>query len=231
MRFGRHFLAARENALRQWRALGNFQFDELETFEHHRILKPLTVGLLVSGRSGMLVETAVGRMRSRAGASEESHRRREDFERREGRRPHESRAVVRSCLRRLGSGGEWLLVTDKKASYAREMAGRGPHRAVSGWGSKGKKSPLFGVNHMAAKLRYGLSRLIRRSWCVSKRRGRLALHLAIYWGWHNGWRWRTNKVKKTPGMEEGLWGRRLTPGELLGWRQDWGVLSRRLDAA
>src|SRR5262245_54488864 len=93
VRFGRHCLDARENVLVEWKPKGNFQFDEIETFEHHRTLMPLTVGLLVSGESGFLVDTAVGRMRSRAGASEKSRKRREVFELRAGRRPNESRAV------------------------------------------------------------------------------------------------------------------------------------------
>ena len=238
VRFGRHFLQARENVLRGWEPRGNFQFDEIETFEHHRTLMPLTVGLLVAGGSGFLVETAVGRMRSRGSSSEKSRERRRAFEEKEGRRPNESREVVRRCLGRLAKAAGWELVTDRKPLYGRVLRGlfegRGPggvHWAVTSRGAKGPRSPLFGVNHMAAKVRYGMSRLIRRSWCASKKRERLALHLAIYWAWHNGWMWKTNKVRRTPGMEEGMWGRRLRLGELLGWRQDWGALSRRLDAA
>ena len=237
VRFGRHSLQARENVLSDWRPRGNYQFDEIETFEHHRTLMPLTVGLLVSGSTGMLVDTSVGRMRSRASGSEGSRKRRAAFEERKGRRPNESRAVVRACLGRLEKGGPWELVTDKKSLYGsvvKEILARhsvsGVHWTVSGRGSKGKRSPLFGVNHMAAKVRYGASRLIRRTWCASKKRERLAMHLAIYWMWHNAWRWRTNRVKRTPGMEEGLWSRRLSLRELLGWRQDWGARSRRLDA-
>src|SRR5213594_1743589 len=79
-RFGAHFLRARENALRDWKPRGNFQFDEIETFEEHRTLRPLTVGLLVAGGSGFLVDTAVGRMRSRGNASKESRERRRAFE-------------------------------------------------------------------------------------------------------------------------------------------------------
>ncbi|MCI0372753.1 MAG: hypothetical protein L0214_15580, partial [candidate division NC10 bacterium] len=236
VRFGLHCLDARENVLADWKPRGNYQFDEIETFEQHRTLMPLTAGLLVSGSTGFLVDTAVGRMRSRASGSEESRKRRDAFEEREGRRPNESRAVVRACLGRLGEGGPWELVTDRKPLYGRvvkELLARrsvsGVHWTVSGRGSKGRKSPLFGVNHMAAKVRYGASRLIRRSWCASKKRERLRMHLAIYWMWHNAWRWKTNKVRRTPGMEEGLWSRRLSLREILGYRQDWGALSRRLD--
>jgi transposase-like protein len=234
---GTHCLDARENVLADWKPKGNFQFDEIETFEHHRTLKPLTVGLLVAGGSGFLVDTAVGQMRSRASGSEKSRKRREIFELRAGRRPNESRAVVRACLGRLEEGGPWGLVTDKKPLYGPVVAdllrkdSSRVHWTVSGRGSKGPSSPLFGVNHMAAKVRYGMARLIRRTWSASKKRERLRMHLAIYWMWHNAWRWRTNKVNVTPGMEEGLWTRRLSLRELLGWRQDWGKLSRRLDAA
>src|SRR5262249_62136996 len=93
-RLGLHFLLARENALRGFEPRGNFQFDEIETFEGDRRLCPLTVGLLVSGSSGLLVTSGVGRMRSRAGASAKSKERRARYEAREGRRPNESRRVV-----------------------------------------------------------------------------------------------------------------------------------------
>ena len=199
-------------------------------------MKPLTVGLLVSGSSGFIVDTSVGRLRSRAGASRQSKERRRLFEEREGRRPYESPRVVREGLGRLEGGRGIVLVTDKKALYARVVRevfreGQIEHRVVSGRGSKGPWSELFWANHTAAKVRYGMSRLIRRSWCGSKSRRHLAWHLASFTMWHNGSRWRTNRSKRTPAMEEGLFRRRLTPEELFGWRQDWGARSRRLDAA
>src|SRR5262245_66287204 len=94
VRIGQHCLDARENVLSGWQPRGNYQFDEIETFEHHRTLMPLTVGLLVSGSTGFLVDTAVGRMRSRTSNSEKSRKRREIFETTEGPLPNERPQVV-----------------------------------------------------------------------------------------------------------------------------------------
>src|SRR5262245_18275172 len=43
IRFGSHCLDAKENVLAGWKPRGNFQFDEIETFEHHRTIKPVTM--------------------------------------------------------------------------------------------------------------------------------------------------------------------------------------------
>src|SRR5262245_60638007 len=43
IRFGTHCLHAKENVLAGWKPRGNFQFDEIETFEHHRTIKPVTM--------------------------------------------------------------------------------------------------------------------------------------------------------------------------------------------
>ena len=45
--------------------------------------------------------------------------------------------------------------------------------------------PLFWVNHTAAMLRANVNRLIRRTWCTTKRADRLADHLALYVHFHN----------------------------------------------
>ena len=234
VRFGLHLHLARLNALRGWRPQGRFQFDEMESFEHHRILKPLTAGVLVEGGSGFLVDSAVGTLRSRAGKSEASRRRREHFERRWGRRRSESGRVVVRCLKRL-RGARWgtELWTDLKGTYAvyarRNLPGV-VHMRVSGKLPKGPDHPLFWVNHTQAKTRDGMSRLRRRTWCTTKKGRNLGYHFSIYAGWHNYVRWRTNRTRRTPAMVLGVAGRRLRVEELFAWRQDWGRYARRLGA-
>ena len=45
--------------------------------------------------------------------------------------------------------------------------------------------PLFALNHTAAMFRANVNRLIRRTWCTTKKRERLADHLTLYMAHHN----------------------------------------------
>lgn len=45
--------------------------------------------------------------------------------------------------------------------------------------------PLFSINHTLAMLRANMNRLIRRTWCTSKRIDRLVDHLTLYADYHN----------------------------------------------
>ena len=65
---------------------------------------------------------------------------------------------------------------------------KGNVAAVTGQGElkKRKRDPLFYINHTLAMLRANINRLIRKTWCTTKRPDRLADHLAIYMSYHNG---------------------------------------------
>ena len=219
-RVGRHCLRLLHNLERRAPPPPRAQMDEIETFERHRVLRPLTVGLLVDAESHYVMAFAVGRMRSRGSSSPGSRRRREVFEALHGRRPSESGKVVRSCLRRL-RGGRVQLLTDRKPLYATAVAALFPggeveHVTISGKLPKGPANPLFVVNHAAAMARYGMSRLIRRTWCTTKDRRRLRLHGAMWSVWGNCWRWRSNGERVTPAMARGIVPRRLRMEELFG---------------
>jgi hypothetical protein len=47
------------------------------------------------------------------------------------------------------------------------------------------RDPLFAVNHTAAMIRDHVSRLVRKTWCTTKKRARLRGHLLLYAVWHN----------------------------------------------
>jgi hypothetical protein len=59
--------------------------------------------------------------------------------------------------------------------------------SVAGQGEMkmGGYDPLFALNHTAAMLRANINRLIRRTWCTTKRPDRLKCHIAMYVYWHN----------------------------------------------
>jgi hypothetical protein len=228
-RMGLHFERTKRNERRGWSPQGEFQFDELETFEHHRVLRPVTLGVLVHAASGFLVETAAGTLRARGGTSEKSRERRRRYEERYGRRRNESRRVTEACLGVLRGSPGAIVVTDAKPLYRTVLQPIAELRHERVWGRpKGPGSALFWVNHTMAKMRDGMSRLRRRSWCASKKREKLERHAAIWGAVHNYWRWRTNWERRTPAMGMGVARRRLRLEELYGWRQDWGTLSRRL---
>ena len=45
--------------------------------------------------------------------------------------------------------------------------------------------PIFSLNHTCAMLRANICRLIRKTWCTTKKRERLVDHIAIYTYLHN----------------------------------------------
>jgi hypothetical protein len=232
VRFGRHAARLHGRLLAWFAARGRVQLDELETYEHHRILKPLTVAVLLHEGSWFLIDQAVGLLRSRASASARSKARRARFEAEEGRRRNGSREVVRRVLTTLRNscargGPRPTLVSDEKGSYVgavRDLFGvRGlRHERVSGELPRTTWNPLFGINHMEAMLRYGMSRLIRDTFCGSKKGSHLAHHLALHRVWWNCWRWQTNRSRRTPAMAAGVLGRRLEMEELFGWSEAFG---------
>ena len=81
-------------------------------------------------------------------------------------------------------------------------------------------NPLFPINHTNARLRHFLSRLRRRSWCVSKRREALAGHLDIAALWIDYARGITNRTATTPAQALGIAPRPYTLEQLLFWRQE-----------
>jgi hypothetical protein len=59
--------------------------------------------------------------------------------------------------------------------------------SVAGQGEMkmGAFDPLFSLNHTAAMLRANINRLIRKTWCTTKRPDRLRCHIGMYVYWHN----------------------------------------------
>jgi hypothetical protein len=72
----------------------------------------------------------------------------------------------------------------RNATHHRHAGGRG---CVTGQGElkKLRFDPLFSLNHTCAMLRANISRLFRRTWCTTKKKERLAQHIAVYMDFHN----------------------------------------------
>ena len=119
------------------------------------------------------------------------------------------------------------LNTDCKTTYpgfaAEAFAGLSlEHEQTLGSDPRGARSPLAAINLTEAMMRDLGGRIRRQSWLVSKAYKYLNLQLGMYMAWRNWARPRFNRDKKCPGEIAGIASRRLRPGELIGWRQDWG---------
>ena len=211
-----------------------FLLDELETYEHHRNQKPLTVPVLIERKSGFVLDVRVGTLPPRRKRGE-GRKRRESEAEGQGENPvenpnqrrSESTQVVKAAFERLKAvtpkDRPLTVLTDEKHSYARllqELFGeRCLHKRTHSTRVRDVTNPLWPINHTLARLRDNVSRLVRETWAAAKLRARLAGHLAIWVCYRNYVRGRTNRFTKiTPAMALGVQDRRWSPGELLEWR-------------
>ena len=225
-RLGRHSSRLHEALMGRVGLRGEFQLDELETFESNRF-QPVTVPVLIHKKSYFVVSTRTAPLRRKGRMTPRQKRMRTEHEAAFGRRPTDSDAAVTRCLRTLQQHAEGTVVleSDRKGSYhrigTRLLGSRLVHRTHSSRTRRNRANPLFAINHTNAMLRYCLARLKRRTWCVSRRRGWLQFALDMYAGWFNYCRGITIKTRVSPAQAIGLAVRKLRPTEWLSWRQDW----------
>ena len=217
------------------------QFDELETFEGRRNTRPLSVPILIERTSRYLIWAEAAPIRPRGKMSKARERAIQAEERRFGPRKDLSSRSVRRTLRRGADLAKELLVvvfeSDEKSTYpalAKEVFGakRIIHRTTNSKLARTTWNPLFPINHTEAMARDLLGLLRRESWLASKKRRYLDLGLQMWMAYRNLVRKRFNRDEESPAQLLGFAGRRMSCGELLSWRQDWGKdsihpLSRR----
>lgn len=229
-RHARDYHAHRLELAAQGRPIGTaFQFDELETYEEHRKLKPVTVCVLVEQRTGFVVSCDAETLAPRKPLNSREKRQLERMRATEGeRRSGSLRAVVRTVdiLARVAGRERIRVTTDKKSSYARALrrrfGSRVDHVRIDGRAERGTKSPLFPINHTLARLRDLVSRLVRQTWAGAKKRAALAAHLDVTIAFRNyidGWRSEPAVRRRTSAAAEiGVTSRRLSACEFLWWR-------------
>ena len=206
------------------------QLDELETYETKRNTRPLSVPVLIERDSRYIVwaESATIRPRGRMSAA-----RREAIAREDAVSPRKdlSRRGIRRTLRRGADVAAGLSTvrfeSDEKSVYpglAAEAFGasRLMHATTSSKLPRTSWNPLFPINHTEAMARDLMGRLRRESWLVSKRRRYLDVALHVFIAFRNLVRRRFNRDGFSPAQMLGFAPRRLTPGELLSWRQELG---------
>jgi hypothetical protein len=180
-----------EHLKREGRFITDLQFDEMETFERSKCL-PLSIPLVVESESRRILAFGVASMPASGPLAEISRRK-------YGFRKDERASVAVALLRELGPviARGATLTSDQNPKYPgwlrraglrvehHRVKGRRPRASGQGELKVGHSDPLFWLNHTAAMLRANMSRLIRRTWCTTKRADRLLAHLEVYADYHN----------------------------------------------
>lgn len=171
--------------------VSDFQFDDLETLEHTK-LKPVSVTLAVEHPTRRILGFRVASMPAKGLLAKRSLKKygpRRD-ERTKMRRElfHElSSIVAQGALIRSDSNPYYPADVKTFFPGCHHVTTLGRRGATTGQGELKKIvfDPLFSLNHTCAMFRYGVSALIRKTWCTSKKRENLRHHLSIYAAYHN----------------------------------------------
>ena len=167
------------------------EFDDLETSLHTK-LKPISVTLVVETKSRHILGFEVSQMPAKGKLAELSRKK-------YGHRP-DKRAQGRKLL--FERIKPWvhpqaIIKSDQNPSYPASVKRHFPqctHSTVKGRRARingqgeiktGGWDPLFSLNHTCAMLRANINRLIRKTWCTSKRADRLRDHILLYACFHN----------------------------------------------
>ncbi len=167
------------------------QFDDLETFEHTKC-KPLSVTLVVEARTRRILDFEVAKMPAKGKLAVIARKK-------YGKRPDE-RAKFREVLFervkkhihpqaiiRSDSNPHYPNPVKRHFPMATHHTVMGARGCLTGQGElkKLKWDPLFSLNHTCAMLRANINRLIRQTWCTTKRPDRLKAHILLYTLNHN----------------------------------------------
>lgn len=230
-RLSQHCEAFHDAKLAEVKARGGlgevFLLDELETYEHHRTQKPLTVPILIERKSEYVVDARVGTLPARVGPGQARKRPSTGSLEPGSERKSESRQVVKAAFERLREVSPkdrvLCVLTDQKTSYAQllqELFGeRCVHQRTPSTRRRDVRNPLWRINHTLARVRDNVSRLVRETWAAAKERRWLAGQLAIWICYRNYIRGRTNRQPRvTPAMALGVLQERWNVPQLLLWR-------------
>ncbi|NBQ52046.1 MAG: transposase [Proteobacteria bacterium] len=179
------------------------QFDDMESSVHSK-MKPVSIPIAVEKNTREIIAIGVAEMPAKGHLAAKS---RKKYGLRNDARPKE-RATVLATLGKL-AGPQIVITSDKCPQYpalvskiiptARHIVVQGRRGCVVGQGElkRGGNDPLFSLNHTAAMLRANINRLVRRTWCTSKRQDRLKDHLDLYVWYHNHYLIK-NPARKNP---------------------------------
>ena len=166
------------------------QFDDMESHEHTKY-KPVSMTVAVTPER-FVIGLAVAEMpcaRNTFALAEKKYGRRKDQ-----RQPARLK-MLRGLLPFVKADATFT--SDQNPNYpkglrnvfplARHIAVKGRKPRLNGQGELkiGPRDPLFALNHTAAMFRANVNRLIRKTWCTTKKMERLQANLILYAVYHN----------------------------------------------
>jgi hypothetical protein len=166
-------------------------FDELQSSIHTKC-KPVAIPMAVDVKSRRILALSVASMPAQ-------HPLKQTALRKYGPRADDRPEAIAAVLRRIGPmlAQGCQLTSDSAPRYPAPVKRLLPHvthvtvlsrkGCVTGQGELKKTGfdPLFTLNHTAAMIRDGTSRMVRRTWANSKRFDRLESHLLVYAHFYN----------------------------------------------
>lgn len=167
------------------------QLDDLITLEHTKC-KPLSVTIAIDELTRKILAINVSSMPAFGHLAKISRKK-------YGWRKDEREKGLKNVLSKIQKSvaHSAMITTDEHQLYPKNIKRYFPHAthktykgersSVYGQGElkKVKFDPLFNINHTCAMLRANINRLIRKSWCTTKKPHMLMNHLKIYMEYHN----------------------------------------------
>jgi hypothetical protein len=180
-------------------------FDDMESSIHTK-LKPVSIPLAVEKKTREIIYLRVCSMPAKGLLAEKSRKK-------YGPRKDNRRAARLEVLSMLATRAapNLVITSDKCPQYpalikeslpgAKHVVVKGRRGCVAGQGELKKIGfdPLFFFNQTAAMVRSNVNRLIRKTWCTSKRMDRLQDHMDLYVWFHNHYLAKNPANKKPPG--------------------------------
>jgi transposase-like protein len=190
-------LEAKEAEKRLFADLGDqkpiqvIEFDDLETFEHTKC-KPLSVTIAVAETSRLILGFEISPMPARGHLAEISRKK-------YGYRKDERRIGRENLLKGLTlfAAEGVSFKTDQHPHYSasiqkifpgalqKTFKGRKAKQVGQGELKEGQFDPLFSINHTLGQFRDNVKRLVRKTWCTTKRPDCLRAHMLLYAAYHN----------------------------------------------
>lgn len=171
--------------------VSKMQFDDLISKESTK-LKPLTVSIAADAAKRWILGAEVGSIGARGHLSSIALKK-------YGHRKNEHQQTLTTLFSKIAStlSSEVSIASDEDVLYekvVKEFAPQADYRQYksrkardTGQGEmkKGRHDPLFTINHTCAMLRDNISRLVRKTWSISKKKEKLQEHIDVYIDYYN----------------------------------------------
>ncbi len=173
-------------------AIWQWQFDDMETFEHTKC-KPISITLAVEKTTRRILGFQTARMPAKgklAALARKKYGFRVD-ERAMKRQilfsQLQTKVAIQHSIIQSDQNPHYLPTVKKYFPHSLHEVFKGRRGCIVGQGElkRGGFDPLFTLNHTCAMLRADINRLFRRTWCTTKKIERLNDHLSIYVEFHN----------------------------------------------